>query len=155
VEVDNQKRESKISIIPQNNQISLNSAWLAGFIDAEGCFSAVQRSGRTTYRMRFTLKQKGESLIFEQFKILWGSIKIDIFTKGDLVILNMDTLKSLKILIQYLDRFPLRSNKNIAFNKWLKLFRIIEDGGRGKSFEEIKALAQNINKFETEDKVQI
>jgi hypothetical protein len=31
---------------------------------------------------------------------------------------------------------------------------VIEEGGRGKSYEEIKAMAQNINKFETEDKVQ-
>jgi hypothetical protein len=36
----------------------------------------------------------------------------------------------------------------------LKLFRIIEKRGRGKNFEEIKKMAQNINKFEVEDKVQ-
>jgi len=36
----------------------------------------------------------------------------------------------------------------------LKLYRVVEDGGRGKSFQEIKAMAQNINKYETEDKVQ-
>ena len=50
--------------------------------------------------------------------------------------------------------YPLKSNKNIAFNKWLKLYRIIKDGKRGKSFEEIKKIAYNINKFENEDIVQ-
>jgi hypothetical protein len=34
------------------------------------------------------------------------------------------------------------------------LFRVVEEGGRGKSYEEIKAMAHSINKFETEDKVQ-
>lgn len=145
--------ESKIELVPQKFCISLGNAWFSGFIDAEGCFSASQRSGRSTYRMRFTLKQKGESEIFKQFKGLWGPVKIDLLHKDDIVILNMDTLKSLKILIQYLNQYPLHSNKNIAFNKWLKLFRVVEDGGRGKSYEEIKAMAQNINKFETEDKV--
>jgi hypothetical protein len=66
----------------------------------------------------------------------------------------MDTLKSLKYLISYLKQFPLKSNKNIAYNKWLKLYRVVEEGGRGKSYEEIKLMAQNINKFENEDKVQ-
>jgi hypothetical protein len=79
--------------------------------------------------MRFTLNQKGESEIFQQFKILWEPIKIDLLgaggvfhhpprsQNGNVVILSMDTLKSLKILIEYLDKFPLNSNKNIAFSK--------------------------------------
>jgi hypothetical protein len=146
--------ESKILIKPQKNEINLNKAWLSGFIDAEGCFNASQRSGRTTYRMIFTLNQKGEFEIFKQFQSLWGSIKIDLLLRDDIVILNLDTLKSLKILIEYLKKFPLHSNKNIAFHKWLKLYRVIEDGGRGKSYEEIRAMAQNINKYEVEDKVQ-
>lgn len=146
--------EPKISILPQNQHITFEDAWLSGFIDAEGCFSASQRTGRNTFRMRFTLKQKGEYEKFKQFKFLWGDIKIDILQRDDVVILSLDTLKSLKILIKYLEMFPLKSNKNIAFHKWLKLFRVVEDGGRGKSLEEIKAMAQNINKFEGEDKVQ-
>lgn len=36
----------------------------------------------------------------------------------------------------------------------MKLFRIVEEGGRGKDYETIKKMAQNINKFEDEDKVQ-
>lgn len=146
--------EPKIELVPRKGVISLKTAWLSGFVDAEGCFSAVRRSGRNTYRMRFILKQKGEFEVFKQFKGLWGFIKIDLLRKDDIIILNMDTLKSLKILIKYLDLYPLRSNKSIAFTRWLKLFRVIEEGGRGKSYEEIKAMAQNINKFETEDKVQ-
>ena len=147
-------KEPLIDIIPQQNKISLTSAWFSGFIDAEGCFSAVQRSGRKTFRMRFTLKQKDEFEIFKQFKYLWGDIKIDLLSKKDIVILNMDTLKSLKILISYLEKFPLHSNKNISYFKWLKLYRVIEDGGRGKNYEQIKAMAQNINNFEDEDIVQ-
>jgi hypothetical protein len=30
---------------------------------------------------------------------------------------------------------------------------VIEDGGRGKNYDEIKKMAQNINKFGDEDKV--
>lgn len=147
-------RLEPIAIVPQKNFISFSNAWLSGFIDAEGCFNAVKRAGRTTYRMRFSLKQKAEFNVFQQFKGLWGSIKIDILLKNDVVILSLDTLKSLEILIQYLTKYPLRSNKNISFSRWLRLFRVIKDGGRGKSYEEIKEMAQNINKFGSEDKVQ-
>ena len=61
---------------------------------------------------------------------------------------------SCKFLITYLNKYPLKTIKNIAYNKWLKLYRVIEEGGRGKSYEEIKLMAQNINKYEDEDKVQ-
>jgi hypothetical protein len=67
--------------------------------------------------MYFSLKQKDEGEVFKQFKNLWGSIKIDLLYKDDVVVLSMDTLQSLKILIKYLDLYPLRSNKNIAFMK--------------------------------------
>ena len=53
----------------------------------------------------------------------------------------------------YLESFPLHSNKGVAYNKWLKLLRVVEDGGRGKDYETIKKMAQNINKFEDEEKV--
>ncbi len=135
------------------NQINLNDAWLSGFIDAEGCFSASQRSGRSSFRMRFTLKQKDEYEKLLEIKNIWCE-KIDLLKHKDIAILSMDTLKSLKYLISYLKQFPLKSNKNIAYNKWLKLYRVVEEGGRGKSYEEIKLMAQNINKFENEDKVQ-
>jgi hypothetical protein len=35
------------------------------------------------------------------------------------------------------------------------LLRVIEDGGRGKDYDTIKTMAQNINQFEDEDKVHI
>lgn len=137
--------------------IGLNSAWLSGFIDAEGCFSASQRPGRTTYRMRFTINQKGEAEILKTLPYLAGpDVKLGrlVFSKGDISTFTIDALKHLKHLVAYLEKFPLRSNKNIAYSKWLKLFRVVLDGGRGYSYETIKNMAQEINKFEDEDKVQ-
>jgi hypothetical protein len=144
----------QIKILPLQAKISLTDAWFSGFIDAEGCFDARQRSGRSTFRMRFSLKQKSEYETFKQFTKLWGNIRIYLLKREDIVILTMDSLKSLKILITYLNIYPLKSIKNVAYYKWLKVYRVVEDGGRGKSFEEIKLMAQNINKFEDEDKVQ-
>lgn len=140
-------------ILAQIRPITLENAWLSGLIDAEGSFTATQRSGRSTFRMRFSLKQKDEYDTFTQFIDLFLPMKIDLLKRKDIVIWSMDTLKSLKLLINYLNQNPLKSNKNIAYSKWLVLYRVVEDGGRGKSYEQIKQMAQNINKFGDEDKV--
>jgi hypothetical protein len=144
-----------INILKQDKKFTLNDAWLSGFIDAEGCFSAFQKPGRNTYRMRFILKQKNEYDTFIQIKMLWSPIKIDLLQHKDIVVLSMETLISLRKLNSYLSTYPLHSNKNIAYNKWLKLFRVVEDGGRGKSFEQIQQMAQGINKLGEEDKVHL
>jgi len=34
------------------------------------------------------------------------------------------------------------------------MLRVVEEGGRGKDYETIKKMAQGINSFEDEDKVQ-
>lgn len=131
------------------------NAWLSGFIDAEGCFDAVQRSKRLTFRMRFSIKQKGEFIVFNNLPYIWKKKeKCGYLTKKkDIIIYTMDSIKSLQFLLQYLKIFKLHSNKNISFIKWLKLYRVIEDGNRGKSYETIKDMAQNINKFGVEDSV--
>lgn len=52
--------ESPKKIDRWDRKIDLNTAWVSGFIDAEGCFTAAKRSGRTTYRARFTITQSKE-----------------------------------------------------------------------------------------------
>ena len=106
--------------------------------------------------MRFTLKQKGE---YEKLQELlkfgghkkWGSLSKP--NQKQISVLQVDSQITLRYLISYLENFPLHSIKNIAYVKWLKLFRVIEDGGRGKDYETIKQMARSINKYEVEDKV--
>ncbi len=142
---------------PGNLTINADSAWFAGFIDAEGCFSAVQRSKRRSFRMRFSIKQKGEFAVLQQLLCLmekkqpkWGRLTL----RGDLAIYELDSQKQLKHLIAYLNTHKLQSIKHVAFCKWLKLYNVIDDGGRGKDYDTIRKMAQSINKFVDEDKVQ-
>lgn len=136
--------------------ININTAWLSGFIDAEGCFDAPKRSKRLSFRMRFSIKQKDEFEIFKDLPFIWDLSRKNghLYNYKSVSVFTMDSFVSLDYLIKYLNIYNLKSNKNIAFNKWLKLFRILKDGKRGKSFEEINNIAYNINKFKNEDIVQ-
>lgn len=84
-----------------------------------GRFEAEERAGRTTYRMRFSVKQKGEYTKLQELlkfagpEIRWGHLE----KKSEVAIHTIDTLKMLKYLIAYLERFPLKSNKSVAYAK--------------------------------------
>ena len=112
--------------------------------------------------MRFSIKQKGEKVLFNLLPSIWKeSVKIGhIYHKREISVYTIDSLKSLKELIKYLKKYPLKSSKRINYQKWLKLYREIEEGGRGKDWETIKSMSQSINKTalntikKVEDKVQ-
>lgn len=93
---------------------------MAGFIDAEGCFTAARRSGRDTYRMRVTIGQKGEPDLMQQLQKMnpeiekWGHIS----KRANLYeVYTLDSLVQLKGMIEYLDKHQLRSQKQIAYVK--------------------------------------
>ena len=150
------KVEKAVTVIQGEQKIDNKSAWLSGLIDASGSFSASERSGRSTFRMRLSIKQKGEYEKMKQLEGLagpekkWGRVTL----RGDIAIAEVESIEMLKYIIKYLGRYPLQSRKKIAYVKWLKLLRVVEEGGRGKDYETIKKMAQSINTFEDEEKVQ-
>jgi hypothetical protein len=140
----------------KENEINIKTSWLSGFIDAEACFDAPQRLKRLSFRMRFSIKQKSEYEVFSRLPYIWqlNTKYGHLIKKKDIIIFCMDSLKTLKYLINYLKIYKLKSNKNITYNKWLKLYRVLEDGKRGKDYDTIKKMSQDINKYEIEDTVQ-
>ena len=74
---------------------------------------------------------------------------------GERSIFTLDSIGKQKYLVEYLEKYPLKSRKHIAYSKWKKLYEVIKDGYRGKTHSEIEKLAQGINEYVEEDKVQI
>lgn len=118
---------------PPGLRLSLNTAWLSGFIDAEGCFDGRWRNNKQqTLRLRFSIRQLGEpammtslkKLAFSAYKsgtgVYWGSIT----AAETLQTFTVDTQCNIPLLSSYLNKFPLRSIKHIAFYKWQKLFNL-------------------------------
>ena len=135
----------QIQEMPQKNQFTFGeSAWISGFIDAEGCFY-IRKQTEARYslgfriRCLFILDQKGERWLFEKIRDeFMGSGSITLrkrtaesneaghtesqdpsgtfrYTCTDLRILK-------DILFPYLKRYPLRSAKSLD---WVRFYRMI------------------------------
>lgn len=149
-------RTEKPSVeVKSSGKITFSTAWFSGLIDAEGCFTAVKRSGRASYRMRFTIKQKYEYEVFKHLPYVCGEDKKlgHVTNRDEVALFTIDAIKGLDLLVDYLDKFPLRSKKNVAYTKWLSFKRIVEKGPRTYDFDTVKQLAEDINSIADEDKV--
>jgi len=139
------------SILP-----TLKDGWLSGFIDAEGSFSGtVLKRGDPKIikgvKVRFSIVQKDEKEIFEYLKsILGGSLQHEIHKNAYRLLL--ESIKDRKTIMDYLDKFPLHSNKSIPFARFKKIHVRLTDGNFKWRLESPRAkerminLVKNINK---------
>lgn len=105
-------------------KLTLQDGWLAGFIDAEGCFR-IKFESNNTVKLIFELSQK-ELIVLEQIKVLFPSLKDNIRQDRENWVLSFSQLQARNDLIRYLTIHPLKSHKNVVFTKWVKASRIIE-----------------------------
>lgn len=117
----------------------LQTGWLSGFIDAEGCFSVYPSRDlryKHGYRIRFvfTLDQKDGLLnaLPDQGHLLLQVIAQRIGSGSvaprkecsHMFRYSLWSKKAQEIIIQYLSHYPLRSTKIIRFKQWSALHRL-------------------------------
>lgn len=106
------------------------NSWLAGFIDAEGCFNA-NRIVDSRYtlgfrvRLRFFLDQRGEREVLRNIRDYLGGGSVALRGKEEMWRLNTWSLKTHQRLLNYLDSHKLRSQKQIDKTRFSKLYRYI------------------------------
>jgi len=150
------KITNKISFNDNNkNNISLDNSWISGFIDAEGCFTATLRVDpryKSGYKLvlRFIIDQKLEDNVLFYIGKLFGKQKIDARKK----INGMSRLilySNFDILISYLTKFPLRTNKKLSYLRWKRLFfyakqeNLLATTQNEKAFAKLKRLIKSLN----------
>lgn len=107
--------------------ISLNSAWLCGFTDAEGCFtvSVIKYEFREypLVQVRYILSQQDEKELLDKIAILLnGRVSYQKSYNGH----NMAVqLTYLKIVIFYFSKFKLKTFKYISYLKWKKIYNLV------------------------------
>lgn len=153
---------------PWAAKVSLDNAWLSGFIDAEGCFYAYCRDKMTktiplkksmSLEQTMTLTQKdilgGEEFVFATISILFQSAgKVYISkkpprfqSKSIYVTIRLNSVKSQQFIVDYLFKYKLRTIKYISFHRWWRvyLYRINGWHNSEKSIKKIRRLVKAIN----------
>lgn len=118
--------KEEIPFLDHKPQISLDNAWLAGFIDAEGCFSVQLRENKRPV-LAFTLVQKGEGEIMNRISdLLAGNTYYE--EKKDAYRSYIRSLKGREILLNYFKKFSLYSVKSVDKSRFAKVHIRLTDG---------------------------
>lgn len=134
---------------------SLNDSWLSGFTDAEGCFnvnifkrSATKTGGAARVVLRYILDQKNASELLDEIRIMFKSGRINLRPKTNNVYrYQLDAFKSIPLLKDYFEHFPLKSKKYSSYLNWLKVFYIVRDKDHLTldGLDNIKKIKKSIN----------
>ena len=172
----NEKDNSSIPLLGIDSSPLESNSWLAGFTDAEGCFSItvydrkkngvfLRTSVQTSFRMEVkqnysrevTLEQGGSSF-FNIMSEIAGFFTVNLYTRTrkteDKVFYAFVAVahnsRSHEILRNYFYNYPLYSSKYLAYKDWC----LVQDLHRGSlskdNLERIKAIK---NEFNTKKKV--
>jgi len=126
----NQLWKLEISIRSSNPEVELNNAWLSGFIEADGGFSARVRSNKRfvlgyQLQMKFYITQKGEEeTLLRILDLLESKARVQHFWQKSRLYNRIEVMSfsSHSILIRYLDRYPCKGKTNVLIKRWKKVF---------------------------------
>ncbi len=130
----NKQHSMDIKKLPLNDSSILNDSWLSGFIDADGHFYI--RNSLKQIICKFSLEQRmiypktNESYNFILNKICLAlnvklNSRIREGLKDSYYIIRVENQNSIKLLIDYLDIYPLLSSKHLDFLCWKIVFNEI------------------------------
>ena len=89
----------------EKNMLSLNSLWLLGFVEAEGCFTTSFFSNSRAFRTRFIVSQKGDEniSILSSLILLFGVGQIEGHSAKENYSYIVSGLKNVENLYPYFD----------------------------------------------------
>lgn len=129
----NKNHKANISILPLCDSSLSSDAWLSGFIDADGSFFVQYTKKETAKKRKISCRLRVEQRMIDlvsnnsYFSIL---NKIAIFLHCNLLTrvqsatgntyytLTASSLESLKVIIDYLAKYPLYSSKYLDYKDW-------------------------------------
>lgn len=158
---------TNLTFISSEKLISFQNAWLSGFIDAEGCFYAylketksvktkkatVNLSQKLTLTQKLKTSNQSERIIFDHILNLF-EMKSTLYifqnrTNANLYgRIEIRTIQNQKLLIDYLQRYKLKTQKYISYRRWWRVWlrRTEKIHLTEKGRKRIRRLIHNINK---------
>ena len=144
-------------IIDRTNKVTFNNAWLAGFTDAEGCFSVRinKHRGIDYVKLVFILDQKNGEDILNEISILLdnkNSAKLRKTLNGNMyrieIYCNSINKNIYKNILMYFNKYKLKTTKLNSFHIWNEILNIVL-GNQPLSSDNIyiiRKLRKNMNK---------
>jgi len=103
---------------------SLNNSWLAGFTDAEGCFTC-SINEKKGFSFNYNVAQKGESnlIILKQLVKLFKGGKVSNHYVKDVYVYRIAGVKSCVNIFSYFDKHILLSKKSVSYTLWKQIHK--------------------------------
>ena len=113
--------------LSEKQNIILNSWWITGFVDGEGCFLILiteDQKSKTGWKVRLFfeihLHEKDEALL-DKIKNFFNTGEIfKIKEKSQAVIFIVSSKKELAVIIEFFEKFPLITEKRADYELWKK-----------------------------------
>ncbi len=123
--------------------------WLAGFTDAEGCFTCSLLGNSKAYRFRFLLAQKGEinMPVLQDLTTKIGGVVRPHSTSG-VFELTVNGIRNMKKVFDYFDNHLLYTKKANSYKIWREVHNSIINGDHLSPFSRqvLKIKVSSINK---------
>lgn len=158
------RKAKKEQFITQGVKVSLDNGWLAGFIDAEGCFYAnITNTHYIHLRQKMHITQKSlfsDDIVLKEIGELFGSTckPRQVYASKKEKISNspsqnyrieLSCLVSHTNIVRYLTKYPLKTAKHRAFLKWANIVQARSNNEHldPKRYANLLKNCQIINKF--------
>ena len=108
---------------------SLNNYWIAGFTDAEGCFTVSFLSKSNAFRLRYIITQKGDINlpILSHFILLFKAGIIEGHSKKSNYSYILSGETNCYNIYEYFTHFPLKTKKAFSLQLWKEIHRSISN----------------------------
>ena len=107
--------QSKLNLL----DLDYFSAWLSGFIEAEGCFTKRKNSRGKKYTYCFNIGQNNDLYLLEAIKNYFASTnKISLRLNANYYVIDMYGIQVRNKLISHFQKYPLLGAKQDSFSKW-------------------------------------
>lgn len=147
-----------LKIKQRNNNVFplLTNSWISGFIDAEGCFNVTLFKRKSMklgiqVKLRFMIDQKDSLdsllLIKDQLNLFLTNRKLKKGNIGYMHRIESNSFIKVPLIIKYINNFNLKSKKQESFNKWVKVYELVnnKDHLTENGLFEIRKLSKQVN----------
>nr|YP_009059710.1 LAGLIDADG/HNH endonuclease [Parasitella parasitica]AIO05760.1 LAGLIDADG/HNH endonuclease [Parasitella parasitica] len=126
LEAFNKVYKTDIKLIQNDNNPTLDNAWLSGLSDSEGCFTVSvikQSESYNQVQVQYILSQKNELELMTKIAALFDG-KVTYLKSYDGYNMTVN-LPKLRKVINYFNNYTLKTKKYIDYFNWLKVYKLV------------------------------